>query len=409
MRRSKNLIWECKSLTRHSRNQTGLDQIRISNVEQGMMNEFCDFFQSEWVQGIVRELEDEEEQYDTHSQELYLEMGKRGWLALQWPKKYGGRGLSQIEMGIFVEEMAFNRIPASVWGLSVGIFGNSLRHIGSEKQRMRYLPGIAKGETLACLLYSEPNAGSDLAALETRAVEEGDQFVVNGTKIFTSIGHIAHHGLLAARTDSNVPKHKGISLFIVSMDSPGISINPMWHLADGRVNEISLEDVRVPRENMVGEKDKGWKLLNQALAVERTSIGFAARCRIAFDDILDYVREKRLENDPIIRQKLGQIATEVEMARLLAWRVVALQVKGEIPDVEASMAKYYSSEAAKRIANIGMQFMGMEGLLKRGSIGASMEGRMESTYRSMPFLSIGAGTTEIMKMMIAYRGLQVHK
>ena len=368
-----------------------------------------EFFQSEWVQGIVRELEAGEEQYDAHHPELYLEMGRRGWLALQWPEEYGGQGLSQIEMSIFVEETALNRVPGSVWGLSVGIFGNSLRHIGNQEQRRKYLPGIASGETLACLLYTEPNAGSDLSALETKAAEDGDHFVVNGTKIFTSIGHIAQYGLLAARTDSSLPKHQGISLFIVPMDSPGITVSPMWHMGDGRVNEVHLEDVVLQREHLVGEKNRGWRLLNQALATERTSIGMAARGRRVFKDIVSYVKENGLENDPVIRKKVGRMAVEVEVARLLSWRVVALQVMGEIPDVEASMGKYYSSEAVNRIANFGMELMGLEGLLKRGSPGASMEGRMERAYRTMPFLRIGAGTSEIMKMIIAYRGLQVHK
>jgi alkylation response protein AidB-like acyl-CoA dehydrogenase len=377
--------------------------------QERLREEIREFFQSNWVRGIIRELEEEEEQYDAYSPELYQEMGRRGWLALQWPREYGGQGLSQIEMGIFVEEMLNNRIPNSVWGLCVMIFGNALLHIGSEEQRLRYLPGIASGETITCLLYSEANAGSDLSSLETKAVEDGDYFVVNGTKIFTSIGHIAHYGFLAARTDPNVPKHKGISLFIVPMDSPGISVSPMWHLGDGRVNEVCMEEVRIPGENMVGEKNKGWKLLSQALAVERTSIGTAARCRRIFMDIMEYVRERGLGKDPIIRQKMGEIATDVEIAVLMAWRVVSLQARGEIPAIESAMAKYYTTETAKKITNIGMQFMGVEGILKRRSERTSLEGRMESYYRSVPFLTIGAGTSEIMKMLIAYRGLGIHK
>ena len=381
----------------------------FTTEQKKLRHEIRGFLRSDWVRKIINELEEGNEQYDAHSPELYKEMGRRGWLALQWPKKYGGMGLSQIEMGIFVEEMTLNRIPTSAWGISVGIFGNSIRHIGSEEQRMRYLPGIASGEMLACILFSEPNSGSDLSSLETKAVENGEHFVINGTKIFTSMGHIAHHGFLAARTDYDAPKYKGLSLFLVSMDSPGISVSPMWHMADGRVNEIAFEDVRIPKQNLVGEKNKGWNLLNQALAVERTSIGISARCQRIFEDIMAYVEMNGLNKDAFVRQRLGQMVTEMEVARLLAWRVVALQAKGEIPDVEASMAKYYSAGVAKRIANFGMELMGMDGLLARKSERSVLEGRMEKYYRNVPYLSIAGGSTEIMKLMIAYRGLKVQR
>ncbi|UCD84741.1 MAG: acyl-CoA dehydrogenase family protein [Deltaproteobacteria bacterium] len=377
---------------------------RFTEAQESLRKELSDFCEEPRVQEILKELESEGDLYSAHSWELYKKMVERGWLGMQWPKEYGGQGLSYDETAIFNEATSYYRIPMMGYALT-GIVGNSLAHFASEEQKKEYLPRMAAGEILFCVLYSEANVGSDLASLQTRAVEDEGDYVINGTKIFTSLGHISHYGFLAARTDPDAPKHKGISLFIVPMDAPGITINPMMSLGGERLNEIAFEDVRVPQKNLVGEKNKGWRLLNKALAVERSGVGFVSMARRGFEDILKYVREKKLSKDPVIRQKLARLATEIEVADALAWRVVSLQSKGLVPDSEAAMSKLYGTELIQRMANTGMELMGFSGLLKKDSKWAPSGGRMESAYRSSRFVTIAAGTSEIMKLIISFRGL----
>ncbi len=379
-------------------------EFKFTEAQERLRKEVSEFCEEPRTQEILKELEAEGELYNAHSWELYKKMAKRGWLGMQWPQEYGGQSLSFEETAIFNETTAYYRIPMMGYALT-SIIGNALIHFGSEEHKQEYVSRMAAGEILFCVLYSEANAGSDLASIQTRAVEDEGDYVINGTKIFTSLGHISHYGFLAARTDPDVPKHKGISLFIVPMDSPGISINPMLTMGEGRVNEIAFEDVRIPQKNMVGEKNKGWRLLNQALTVERSGVGFVAGARRTFEDILQFVKEKDLGKDPVIRQKLARLATEIEVAHLLAWRVAFLQSKGLIPDSEASMSKLYGTELVKRVANIGMEILGFSGLLKRDSKWAPLAGRIESVYRTSPFVTIAAGTSEIMRLIISFRGL----
>ncbi len=379
-------------------------EFKFTEAQEKLRKELREFCEEPRTQEILKELEEKGDLYNAHSWELYKKMVEKGWLGMQWPKEYGGHGLSFDETAIFSEATAYYRIPMMGYALT-SILGNALIHFGSEEQKKEYVPRMAAGEILFCLLYSEANAGSDLASMQTRAVEDEGDYVINGTKIFTSLGHISHYGFIAARTDPDVPKHKGISLFIVPMDAPGISINPMLTMGEGRVNEIAFEDVRVPQNNMVGEKNKGWRLLNKALAVERSGLGFVAGAQRGFEDILNYVREKGLGKDPVIRQKLARLATEIEVAHLLAWRVVSLQSKGLVPDSEASMSKLYGTELIQRVANTGMEITGLSGLLKGNSKWAPLEGKMESAYRSSRFVTIAAGTSEIMRLIISFRGL----
>ncbi len=379
-------------------------EFKFTEAQERLRKELREFCEEPRTQEIIKELEAEGDLYSAHSWELYKKIAQRGWLGMQWPKEYGGYGLSFKERNILDEVTAYYRVPMRSYYLA-SIIGNALIHFGSEEQKKEYVPRIAAGEILFCVLYSEANAGSDLASLQTRAVEDEGDYVINGTKIFTSLGHISHYGFLVARTDPDVPKHKGISLFIVPMDAPGISVNPMLTLGKGKVNETAFEDVRVPQKNMVGEKNKGWHLLNKALAVERSGVGFVARARRIFEDTLRYVREKGLGKDPVIRQKLARLATEIEVAHLLAWRVVSLQSKGLTPNSEAAMSKLYGTELSQRVTNTGMEIMGPSGLLKGDSKRAPLAGRMELAYSSSPYLTIAAGTSEIMRLIISSRGL----
>jgi len=235
--------------------------------QEALRAEMRAFLQDATVQGMLADLRALPPRAAQHSPELHSMLAARGWLAIHWPAEYGGAGKSEIEAGIFVEEATRAGVPLMVYGLTISIFGAFLFLAGSEAQKRKFLPPIARGELICNILYTEPDAGSDLAALSTRALADGDDFVITGAKIFNSVGHLASYGLLAARTDPAAARYQGITLFLVPMRDPHVQINPMWTLADEHFNEVVLNEVRVPRENIVGELHSGWALLNQFCSV----------------------------------------------------------------------------------------------------------------------------------------------
>ncbi|HWQ27769.1 MAG TPA: acyl-CoA dehydrogenase family protein, partial [Dehalococcoidia bacterium] len=281
---------------------------------------------------------------------------------------------------------------------------------GTDAQKRDYLTGIASGEQLWCTLYSEPAAGSDLAALQTRAVRDGDDYVINGQKIWTTFGHYADWGWLAARTDPNAPKHKGISTFAVRMDSPGITVRPLLNMAGSHeFNEIFFEDVRVPAANLVGEENRGWYNVAVGLDFERSSIGATSNARRNVDDLIRYGREhgndgtSRLFREPSIRNELADRYVEVHVARLMSYRVVSMQAKGLIPNHEASMTKLFTTELSQRIARTGVKLLGLYGQIYGER--APMRGRFERMYLQTVSSTIAGGTSEIQRNIIATRGL----
>jgi alkylation response protein AidB-like acyl-CoA dehydrogenase len=300
-------------------------------------------------------------------------------------------------------------IPHAPWALSVNIFGNAVLLLGNEEQKRQYLPPIARGEALCCVLYTEPDAGSDLASLRARAVPDGGDWIINGTKIFNSIGHLADYGLAIVRTDPDAARYKNLTLFVVDMHAPGVTVRPMWMLSDERTNEISLENVRVPARNMFGAPGEGWKLLNTALSVERTGLDWTGLAAKYLDDVIAAIREKRLGDDRFVRQRIAECYAELQVARLLVWRVVSNQARGEFNDVYSAMSKMYGSELAKRITRLGMEIGGLEALLTRWDGDPLADGWLEAHYRQAPGTTIAAGTSEIMRYLIANRGLRVHK
>src|SRR3954468_16943915 len=241
----------------------------FTSEQEALRAEMRAFLNGVVVQDILARLRALPPHASQHSPELYRMLAERGWLAIHWPAEYGGGGKSEIEAGIFIEEAARAGVPLMVYGLTISIFGAFLFLAGSEAQKRKFLPPIARGELICNILYTEPDAGSDLASLSTRAVADGDDFVITGAKIFNSVGHLASYGLLAARTDPAAARYQGITLFLVPMRDPHEQITPMWTLAGEHFNEVVLNGVHVPRENIVGELHGGWALLNQALAVER--------------------------------------------------------------------------------------------------------------------------------------------
>jgi alkylation response protein AidB-like acyl-CoA dehydrogenase len=377
--------------------------------QEALRQEVRAFLDRDDVQTILQETHQRPFREEMFSRELYRMLADRGWLAAHWPIEYGGGGMTAIEMGIIAEETIRAGVQHAPWALTVNIFGNAVLLLGSEEQRRKYLPRIASGEMLCNILYTEPDAGSDLASLRARAVPDSDDWIINGTKIFNSIGHLADYGLAVVRTDPDAAKHKGLTLFIVDMHAPGVTVRPMWMLSDERLNEISLEDVSVPGANMVGAPGEGWRLINTALAVERTGLDFTSLVARYLDDVIALIREKQVGGDRYVRQRIAECYTDLQVARLLVWRVVSNQAHGKVNDIYSAMSKVYGTELAKRLTRLGMEIGGLEALLSRWDDNPLAGGWMEAHHRQSPGMTIAAGTTEIMLYLIAYRGLRVHK
>jgi alkylation response protein AidB-like acyl-CoA dehydrogenase len=378
----------------------------FTSEQEALRAEMRAFLHSAVVQDILAELRAQPPRAAQHSPQLYGMIAARGWLAIHWPVEYGGGGKSEIEAGIFVEEAARAGVPLMAYGLTISIFGTFLLLAGRTAQKQQLLPPIAHGELICNILYTEPDAGSDLAALSTRAVADGDDFVITGAKIFNSVGHLAGYGLLAARTDPAAARYQGITLFLVPMRDPHIQINPIWTMADEHFNEVVLDGVRVPRENIVGKLNGGWALLNQALAVERNGLVIAAEAARWLDLLTRQIRSSGHGSDPIVRQRVAALAAEVATARLLAWRVVALQSRGQIDDVRAAMSKWYAGELCKRLTHVAGEIMGLAGTLDRFDAAAPVMGQLEAAHRWAPAWGIAAGTSEIMLYLIAQRALE---
>jgi alkylation response protein AidB-like acyl-CoA dehydrogenase len=334
-------------------------------------------------------------------------LAERKWLAMAWPVEYGGLAADHMTQMIYNEEMAYHRAPGG-GGMGVAWVGPAIMLYGTEEQKAKYLPRITSGEDVWCTLYSEPGAGSDLASLQTRAVADGDEFVVNGQKIWTSGAHRSNWGWLAARTDPDAPKHKGISTFVVPMNTPGITIRPLINMAGQHgFNEVFFDNVRIPKSNLVGELNRGWYQVAVALDFERSGIQAYAGGRRTLEELTAFAREHRQlwQRNPRVRLELADRAVEVATGTLIAYRIPYMQSQGKIPNYEASMSKLYGSELSQRIAATGLKILGLYGTVAPGSKWAYLKGRLEQSYLSSVAATIAAGTSEIQRNIIATRGL----
>jgi alkylation response protein AidB-like acyl-CoA dehydrogenase len=346
------------------------------------------------------------------AREFQRRLGQKGWLAPAYPREYGGLELSHMKRLILAEELAYSRAPLSIEvEVTVNWVAPSIMLFGTEEQKKDYATAVAKGDIIFCLGYSEPNAGSDLASLQTRAVEVGDEYVINGQKTWCSYGHLADYCWLAARTDPDASRHEGISLFIVDMKTPGITIRPLINILDCHsFNEMFFDDVRIPKENLVGERNKGWYQLMIALDFERSSIGYAAGNQRMIEELVQYVKEtsrngEPLAQDPLIRNALAQLVVENEVARMMAYNIAWMFSKGLHPSYESSMSMVFVSEVMRRTANTGMRILGHYGELDRDSKWAVMDARMMRMCLSSLSIGVGGGSNEIQRNIIAIRGL----
>jgi alkylation response protein AidB-like acyl-CoA dehydrogenase len=348
----------------------------------------------------------------TEAREFSRKLAAYGFLGMSWPTEYGGKGLSPTYEFILLDELGKR------WGchvpLDVGytMVGPTILRRGSELLKKEFLPKIIEGEIEFCLGYTEPNAGSDLASMQMRAVDEGDYFVINGQKTFNTECHYSEYHWLAARTDHTpgLPKYKGISLFIVDMDSPGITIRPLWTMSGERTNEVYYDNVRVPRSRMVGEKNKGFYYMMEAIGSERNQVFIPMRLYPILQDLIKYAKTtnyngKPLSEDPVIRDKLAQAAIELEVAKVLADHSRWLESNHMPMSYEPEITKVFTSELEQRLVDIGMQLLGLFGRLTEESLWSVLRGRIAWYYLHSFMTTIGAGTSEIGRSVIAQRGL----
>ena len=348
-----------------------------------------------------------EKEFRAFSLEYNRKLGAKGWLSLGWPEQYGGQN-SMIRQAIVDDVASYYRAPAG--GIASMIAGPTIIAVGSEEMKNQWLEKIAAGDCNFWLAYSEPNAGSDLAALTTTAVEDGDQYVVNGQKIWSSAAHVSEYAWLLARTDPSASRHKGATLFIVDNNTPGITINPIENICGiHSFNEVFFDDVRVPRENIVGELNKGFYNVMVALQFERLLVGTGAFRRV-LEDLVQYAREterngRRLSDDPAVRDKLAEMAIEIDVLYAYFWRTAWLMDQGQFPEMETSVLKMFATELSRKLSNVAMEVLGPMGTLERGSKGAPLRGLMSLGYLDGISGPIGAGTSEIQRSIIATRGL----
>jgi alkylation response protein AidB-like acyl-CoA dehydrogenase len=340
-----------------------------------------------------------------------------GFLGMAWPKEYGGQGASQIEMAIYNEEVARVRAPGPLNVLGISMAGPTIITYGSDEQKKRYLSKILDCEEIWCQGFSEPNSGSDVAAAKTRAELKGDEFIVNGQKVWTTLAHIADWCMLLVRTDPDAPKHRGLSYLLVDMKSPGVTVKPLRQMTgESEFNEVFLDDVRVPRANLLGGLNEGWRVATTTLMNERGTAALASvmRYRIVFNEIADLARSTMRNgapatDDPNIRQQLAQFYVDLEMMRFTAYRTFSKILKGGNPGPEGSISKLAWSELNQRMQEFVMALEGPASQLVKGSPHAVQGGRWQYHFLRSRANTIEAGTSEIQRNIIAERVLGLPK
>ena len=348
---------------------------------------------------------------------LMKKMGEQGWLGITWPKEYGGQEGEGVYEYILNEALAGRGGPQI--GKGVGIIGKTLIAHGSEFLKEEFLPKILANEVEFAVGYSEPEAGSDAAAMKLKAVETTGGWTLNGQKTWTTSAHFAEWYWVGARTNPDAPKHSGITLFLVPMDHPGITVQGIWTMGDERTNDVFFDDVFVPDEYVVGQLDHGFQYISQALDLERFTMFTFSPIKQRLDLLIDHVRSacrdgQPLKDDPKVRSRIARLATTAEVARGMGLRVVDASVKAEAsggapPTVESSEYKLFTTEFSKMLADASMDLGGPGTQLRVGTEEAPMAGRAESTYRYTVLDTIGGGTSEVQKNIITRRGLGLPK
>ncbi|HEY5025715.1 MAG TPA: acyl-CoA dehydrogenase family protein [Acidimicrobiales bacterium] len=337
------------------------------------------------------------------------QMASDGWLGIGWPKEYGGQGRSALEQFIFFDESMRSGAPVPM--LTINTVGPTIMNFGTDEQKAFFLPKILAGEIHFCIGYSEPQAGTDLAALQTRAVVDGDELVINGTKIFTSLAGDADYCWLAVRTDPDASKHKGISMVIVPMNTPGVRVVPMQLLGDHNINYTFWEDVRVPLSNVVGGLNNGWSLITNQLNHERVTLCSPGIIERALGDVRKWAQDtkladgRRVIDQEWVRIALARVHAKLEFLRLINWKVAWNGTQGRLDVADASSIKVFGTEFYMEALRTLSEVIGQSGYLRRGSAEEVLRGRLEAYTRGLVILTFGGGTNEIQRDLIAIFGL----
>ena len=332
-----------------------------------------------------------------------------GWLGIGWPKEYGGQDRSPMEQYIFAEEV--QRVGFPLPFLTLGTVGPTIMQFGTDEQKQEYLPRILKGELHFAIGYSEPEAGTDLASLKTRAVRDGDEYVINGSKVFTSLADHADYIWLAARTDPDAPKHRGISIFMVPTSADGYKCTPIRTMGDIRTHSTYFEDVRVPAGSLVGGENRGWTLITNQLNHERVSLFNVGPIQVCFEEVCQWARDtklpdgRRVMDQPWVQQNLAKVKAHIDVLKLMNWKQAWEMTRGALHPAEASTVKVFGSEFNIEGYRLMLEVLGEPGLVREGEPGAVIRGRVERMYRSMLVLTFGGGTNEVQRDIIAMAGL----
>jgi alkylation response protein AidB-like acyl-CoA dehydrogenase len=341
---------------------------------------------------------------------LVRQLGEDGWLGVGWPKEHGGQGRGPLEQLIFLEEASRAGVPIPM--VTLNTVGPTIAQFGTDEQKARFLPPILRGELHFAIGYTEPGAGTDLASLRTRAVRDGDEYVVNGQKVFTTGGHDADFIWLACRTDPDAPKHKGISILCVDTSLAGFKWTPIWTLGGGHTNATYYEDVRVPADMLVGEENGGWKMITTQLNFERVSLGPSAGIFRNLDKVTAWAASTgsagagRVIDQEWVRCNLARVRAKAEVAELFNWQVAAVQEKGQLNPADASAMKVYGTELRIESLRLLMEVLGPAATLKKGSPGAVLGGALEGEYRAAIVGTFGGGVNEIQREIVAAAGLR---
>ena len=390
---------------------------RLTREEELKKQEFETFFESEmknappeFGSGGLEGIYDTAAGFEFHKY-MAGKLGEKGWLSMAWPRKYGGREATIMEQVIFDEVRGYYNAPG-VDGFAVGMFAPTLLAGATEAQKERLLPPIAKGEAFYCQGWSEPDAGSDLASLTTTAIREGDHYIVNGQKTWTTGAHRAEYMFLLARTDPESKRGKGLSVFHLRMDLPGVQVRPLLYMNGKHVyNEVFFNEVKIPIEDLIGVEGEGWALTRQTMNFERSGAGGFSGAKRYLEQLIEYTKNttrngQPLSKDPNARRKIAELFIGSEVGKSLAYKIAWMHQKGDFAGLitAASASKLYSTELAQKLANYATEIMGLYGQLEEGPH-APMQGSMTELFQMCKGATIYAGTNEIQRNLIAWTGL----
>jgi len=380
----------------------------LSEEQKALQLELREYF-STLVTPEQRVEQDEEEEMGAAWRATVRQMGTDGWLGIGWPSEFGGQGRGAVDQLIFYEEA--NRAGSPVPLVTINTVGPTIAQYGTDEQKAFFLPKILAGEIHFAIGYSEPEAGTDLASLRTRAVRHDGEYIVNGQKVFTTGGHVADYIWLACRTDPDAPKHRGISILIVDTNDRGFSSTPIHTVAGGFTNATYYRDVRVPVDRLVGEENLGWRMITTQLNFERVAMGPSGRIFRALDAVTEWAKEttapdgRRMIDQEWVRLNLARVRAKAEACSLLNWRIASLQERGTPKPGDASALKVYGTELRIESTRLLMEVLGPEGTIQKGSARAVLDGILEVGYRGAIVGTFGGGVNEIQREIIGAAGL----